>query len=46
MPERAMQEQATPHDTLGGQRVSHVVVIGAGWAGWGAAKALVKPALV
>jgi uncharacterized protein with NAD-binding domain and iron-sulfur cluster len=40
MPKRAMQERAMPHDTLGGQRGSHVVVIGAGWAGWGAAKAL------
>ncbi len=29
-----------PHDATGGQRGSHVVVIGAGWAGWGAAKAL------
>ncbi|MFQ6537675.1 MULTISPECIES: hydroxysqualene dehydroxylase [Aphanothece] len=40
MPERAMQERAMPHDTLAGQRRSHVLVIGAGWAGWGAAKAL------
>ncbi|WP_087069031.1 FAD-dependent oxidoreductase [Cyanobium sp. NIES-981] len=29
-----------PHNTSAGQRGSHVVVIGAGWAGWGAAKGL------
>ena len=29
-----------PDETMPGGRPSHVVVIGAGWAGWGAAKAL------
>ena len=29
-----------PDETMPGRRPSHVVVIGAGWAGWGAAKAL------
>ena len=29
-----------PDETMPGGRQSHVVVIGAGWAGWGAAKAL------
>jgi uncharacterized protein with NAD-binding domain and iron-sulfur cluster len=29
-----------PNETMPGGRRSHVVVIGAGWAGWGAAKAL------
>ena len=28
------------HETMAGEQHSHVVVIGAGWAGWGAAKSL------
>jgi len=31
---------AMPDETMPGGRPSHVVVVGAGWAGWGAAKAL------
>jgi len=35
-----MPDEITPDKTMPGGRPSHVVVIGAGWAGWGAAKAL------
>jgi uncharacterized protein with NAD-binding domain and iron-sulfur cluster len=34
-----------PDKTMPGGRPSHVVVIGAGWAGWGAAKALCEAGL-
>ena len=34
-----------PDKTMTGGRSSHVVVIGAGWAGWGAAKALCEAGL-
>ena len=34
-----------PDETMPGGRPSHVVVVGAGWAGWGAAKALCEAGL-
>ena len=35
-----MPDETTPDESMPGGRPSHVVVVGAGWAGWGAAKAL------
>ncbi|TWB87345.1 MULTISPECIES: FAD-dependent oxidoreductase [unclassified Synechococcus] len=35
-----MLERTMPDETMLGGRESHVVVIGGGWAGWGAAKSL------
>ena len=41
-----MPDETMPDESMPGGRPSHVVVIGAGWAGWGAAKALCEAGIL